>query len=196
MVEFSKALKLTKEMPYLFLKSLHMLLIRKTISSGLVLLTLLICGGWLMHKFYVSLTEVRYNAQTERFEVSIRIFPDDLDRAILERTGIHTQLATELEHLRADSLLMVYLLEDFTLQVNGEVLGLNYLGKEPESDAIWCYLESQKVQAPETITVRNAILTEYFPDQVNIIQVYHKKWNKGLLLNHNQNSGKLTIGSD
>jgi len=173
-----------------------MLLKRKTINLGMILLALIICGAWMMHKFYVSLTELRYNTQTERFEVSIRIFPDDLDRAILERTGIHTHLATELEHQGADSLLMVYLLKDFTLQVNGEVLGLNYLGKEPESDAIWCYLESSKVTAPLSITVRNAILTEYFPDQVNIIQVYHGKWNKGLLLNRDENAGTLTIGSD
>ena len=173
-----------------------MLLKRKTISLGLVLFTLLICGGWLMHKFYVSLTEVRYNTETERFEVSMRIFPDDLDRALLERSGIHSQLASELEHKSADSLLMVYLLEDFTLLVNGEEIALNYIGKEPESDAIWCYMESSKVVAPETITVGNAILTEYFPNQINIIQVYHGKWNKGLLLNRNENAGKLTIGND
>jgi hypothetical protein len=180
----------------LFEQNSLMLLKRKTLRLGLFLFTLLICSGWLMHKFYVSLSEIRYNTETERFEVSMRIFPDDLDRALLERSGIHTQLATELEHKSADSLLMVYLLEDFTLQVNGEEIALNYLGKEPESDAIWCYMESSKVVAPETITVGNAILTEYFPDQVNIIQVYHGKWNKGLLLNRNENAGKLTIGND
>jgi len=167
---------------------------RKSISLVFVLLTLLICGSWLMHKFYVSLTEIRYNAQTESFEVSMRIFPDDLDRALLVRTGIHTQLASELEHKEADSLLMVYLLEDFTMVVNGEELTLNYLGKEPESDAIWCYLESSKISIPESITVRNAILTEFFPDQVNIIQVYQGNWNKGLLLNHNESSGSLRFG--
>ena len=170
-----------------------MLLKRKTLSLGLILFTLFISGAWLMHKFYVSLSELRYNTETERFEVSIRIFPDDLDRALLERSGIHTQLATELEHQKADSLLMVYILEDFSIQVNGEEIGLNYLGKEPESDAIWCYLESTRVSAPGTITVRNEILTEYFNDQVNIIQVYHGKWNRGLMLDRNQISGKLTI---
>jgi len=155
---------------------------------------MLLFGGWLMHKFYVSLTEIRYNDQTKRFEVSMRIFPDDLDLALLERSGIHTQLATELEHEKADSLLMVYLLEDFKLQVNGEELGLNYLGKESESDAIWCYLESSTVRDPESITILNAILTEFFPDQVNIVQVYHGKWNKGLLLNRDQYVDKLSIG--
>ena len=183
-------------MPYLFEQNLLMLLKRKRLSLVLVLLILFICGAWLMHKFYVSLTEVRYNLQTERFEVSMRIFPDDLDRALLERTGIHTRLATELEHQGADSLLKIYLLKEFTLHVNGEELDLSYIGKEPESDAIWCYLESSQVSRPEAIIVHNAILTEIFPDQVNIIQIYHGKWNKGLLLDRNQNSGRLTIGSD
>jgi len=156
-----------------------------------LLLSLFFTASWLMHEFYVSLTEIRYNSKTERFELSIRLFPDDLDRALLARSGIHTQLATELEHKQADSLLLGYILEDFTLEVNGKRVELEYLGKEPESDAIWCYLESAKVIKPESITVRNAILTEYFPDQVNIIQVYKGKWNKGLLLDRNQVSGTL-----
>ncbi len=189
-----KVLKLTKESPYLFEQNLLMLLKRKTLGLGLVLFTLLICGAWLMHDFYVSLSEVRYNTETERFEVSMRIFPDDLDRALLARSGITTQLATELEHKSADSLLRVYLLEDFSIEVNGSLLELNYLGKEPESDAIWCYLESSRVAAPETITIQSILLTELFPDQVNIIQVYHGKWNKGLLLDRNQDSGTLSIG--
>lgn len=166
----------------------------KQVRLALVLPVLLLSSAWLMHEFYVSITEVRYNPDTERFEVSIRIFPDDLDRALLERSGIHTQLATELEHEMADTLLISYLREDFSLEVNGVVLELNYLGKEPESDAIWCYLESSEVPEPEILRIRNAVLTEFFPDQVNIIQVYHGDWNKGLMLDRNQVSGSLQIG--
>ncbi len=193
-MHYLETLKLTKESPYLFEQKLLMLLIRKTLGIGLLLLTMFISGAWMMHEFYVSLSELRYNAETERFEVSMRIFPDDLDRALMTRSGIHTQLATELEHKSADSLLMVYLLEKFSIEVNGKKLELNYLGKEPESDAVWCYLESSRVAVPDTLMVRNEILTEYFLDQVNIIQVYHGKWNKGLLLDRNQVSGMLTIG--
>ncbi len=178
----------------MFEQNLPMLLRKKIILTGISLFVLLICGSWLMHKFYVSLTEIRYNEQTERFEVSMRIFPDDLDLALLERSGIHTRLATELEHKKADSLLMNYLLEDFKLRFKGEALELNYLGKEPESDAIWCYLESSKVPSPDTITIHNAILTEFFPDQVNIVQVYHGKWNKGLLLDRHQYQDILILG--
>jgi len=166
----------------------------KVISMGVLLATLILCSGWLPHKFYVSLTELRYNPQTERFEVSMRIFPDDLDRALLERSGIQTQLATELEHEKADSLLKTYLLESFSLTANEIAITFNYLGKEPESDAIWCYLESTPVSAPLGLSIRHELLTETFPDQVNIVQVYIDNWNKGLLLNRNQSSGKLTVG--
>ncbi|MCD4711231.1 MAG: hypothetical protein K8R52_10315, partial [Bacteroidales bacterium] len=119
--------------------------------SLLVLMALL--GGWLMHEFYVSLTEIRYNPETERIEVSMRIFPDDLDRALLQKTGIHTQLATELEPPGADSLLMEYLLESFSIVVNGDRTLLHYLGKEQEANAIWCYLESEPVNKPVTLLV-------------------------------------------
>jgi hypothetical protein len=167
---------------------------RKVISMGVLLATLILCSGWLPHKFYLSLTELRYNTHSERFEISMRIFPDDLDRALLERSGIQTQLASELEHERADSLLKTYLLESFSIQADGHVIALTYLGKEPESDAIWCYLESAPVSVPQGLSIRHELLTEIFPEQVNIVQVYIDTWNKGLLLNRNQSSGELTIG--
>lgn len=155
---------------------------------------LILSSAWMPHKFYVSLSELRYNTHSERFELSMRIFPDDLDRALLEKSGIQTQLATEFEHVKADSLLMTYLLESFSLLADGREIGFSYLGKEPESDAIWCYLESEPVADPRALIIGNELLTEHFPDQVNIVQVYWNQWNKGLLLNRNQNSGALTLG--
>ena len=82
---------------------------------ALAIVTALLCGSWLLHKFYVSLTEIRYNPESERLEVSMRIFPDDLDKALERNFGISTQLATELESNEADSLLQVYLDFHFAL---------------------------------------------------------------------------------
>ncbi len=171
-----------------------MVLNNRGIRLGILAILLCVCGAWMPHKFYVSLTEIHYNTHNERFEVSMRLFPDDLDRALLEQSGIHTQLATELEHDYADSLLMVYLLGGFSLSADGQEVPLSYIGKEPESDAIWCYLESGPLAYPRELGIGNEVLLEVFPDQVNIIQVYVDDWNKGLLLNRNQTSAKLTIG--
>jgi hypothetical protein len=161
-----------------------MKLSRKVICTGILLAAMLLSSAWMPHKFYVSLTEIRYNAQSERLELSMRIFPDDLDRALLEK----------LEHEDADSLLKVYLLESFKLQADGLEIAFSYLGKEAESDAIWCYLESGSLPEPKKLSIRHELLTEIFPDQVNIVQVYIENWNKGLLLSRNQPGGKLSIG--
>ncbi|MEN8227942.1 MAG: DUF6702 family protein [Bacteroidota bacterium] len=165
-----------------------------TLKSLIILLLAIALGSWAMHEFYVSLTEVRYNSRSGRVEVSIRVFPDDLDRALLEKHGIHTQLASELEAPEADSLLKVYLLDHFSLEINGQFLELEYLGKEPEADAIWCYLESETVSEPKSYRIHNSILTMSFEDQVNIVQVYQGEWNRGLMFNRDQHNGQLSVG--
>jgi len=124
----------------------------------------------------------------------MRIFPDDLDRAMERSFGISTHLATEMESKEADSLLQVYLDYHFALEVDGAPVILKYLGKEPEADAIWCYMESEAINNFGSILIRSSLLTDEFEDQVNIIQVYAGKWNRGLLLTRGQPSDQLTIG--
>ena len=186
--------KVNKRIGIFVFYSIRMKDLKHRCKSLILLLLLLVLGSWSMHKFYVSLTEVRFNPESKRIEVSIRIFPDDLDRALFESEGIHTQLATELELPEADSLLKLYLLDHFSLEVDGKAIELEYLGKEPEADAIWCYMESEKVAEPSAYTVYNSILTQTFEDQVNIVQVYQEKWNKGLLLSKDQRSDQLFVG--
>lgn len=163
-------------------------------TLAVVVAAFLICGGWFVHKFYVSLTEIRYNAESSTFEISMRIFPDDMDRVLNKIHGISTHLATELEPRGTDSLVRVYLEEHFSIESDGRPILLSYMGKEPEADAIWCYLESEQVDNPSAIVVHNSILMEEFEDQVNIIQVYAGKWNRGMLLTREHSTDQLKIG--
>jgi len=150
-------------------------------------------SGGMFHEFYVSLTEVRFNSDRNKLEVSMRIFPDDLDRVLLELYGLATHLGTELEPPEADSLLSLYINENFSIRCDTIPVNLVYLGKEPEADAIWSYLESDQIPVPGSFEVTNSILTEVFPDQVNIVQLYVGAWNKGLLLNREEQKAYLQI---
>jgi hypothetical protein len=162
---------------------------------GMLALGIWLVGTSWMHKYYVSLTEIRFNEQSSRMEISMRIFPDDLDRAIVAQYGVDAHLSSSLESPLADSLLGEYLLAHFSLFSDDHDMAFTYLGKEPEADAIWCYLESEPVSAvPSRLKIKNNILMEQFEDQVNIIQVYAGKWNKGLLFTRQSPSGSLQIG--
>jgi hypothetical protein len=156
--------------------------------------TISIYGFTIIHEFYVSLTELRYNPDSSRLEVSMRIFPDDLDRALQASYGVETHLATQLEPAEADSLLDHYLRLHFRVEVNGEAVAFSYLGKEPEANAIWCYLESDPINHPYSLNIRNTILMDKFEDQVNIIQAYAWNWNKGILLTRSTPEDQLQVG--
>jgi hypothetical protein len=160
---------------------------------AIILVVLLLTGFSRLHQFYVSLSEIRFNTESQRLEVSLRFFPDDMDRALKEHIGVNASLVTVLEHKSADSLLEIYLHDLFRIELKGVSVPLSYLGKEAESDVMWCYLESFPQEKPVEITVYNSILCEIFEDQVNIIQVYVDTWNRGLLLNRDEPQGKLVI---
>ena len=160
---------------------------------GLFLILLPCAAAWL-HEFYVSLTEIRHNPQNQHFEVSMRLFPDDLDRALLHRFDVTTHLATELEQPGEDTLLRIYLESHFHIKVDGAPVALTYLGKQPEGDAVWCFFESEAVKDPHSIKVRNSTLVDAFSDQINIVQVYAGNWNKGLMLSRTNPVDSLLVG--
>ena len=159
------------------------------------MLTAAILGnGSFVHEFYVSLTEIRFNPGSSRFEITMRLFPDDVDRALYHSYGFSTHLGTELESERDDSLFHLYLKDHFSVSADGSLLPLTYLGKEREGEAIWCYLESEQTEKPVTLEIRNTMLTDEFEDQVNIIQVYATGWNRGMLLDRSTPQERIRLG--
>lgn len=167
--------------------------LKSRITGGLLLIALIILTSGTPHQFYVSLTEIKIKEATGKIEVSMRIFPDDLDMAIKAITGSNPQLATELEDENGDIWIAGYMEKNFSISLNGKEIDMHFIGKEPEADAIWCYLEGSFNEIPEKIVVKNSILTEIFSDQKNIVQVYYKRYNKGILLNSDKIEDFLII---
>ena len=94
---------------------------KKATNSFLLLLGIVIFSSFSWHKFYVSLTEMRVNEENKTIEISIRIFPDDLDKAISEIYGINPQIITEIEHKNADAWINEYIQQRFSFQVNNTI---------------------------------------------------------------------------
>ena len=51
----------------------------------------------LMHKFYVSVTNIQYSEEDNSLQITSRIFIDDLENVLEERYGVIMNLATEKE---------------------------------------------------------------------------------------------------
>lgn len=123
-----------------------------------------------MHKYYVSITEAAYNTTSQTFEVSVKFIGHDLEKALLE-AGVPTlYLGTEKEDPKANEYLEKYLEKRIHFVVNDKSLNFKFVGKEINNDDfIYCFIESEKIKNPKTITIKNTLLTEVFPAQKNTV---------------------------
>ena len=133
------------------------------------------------HDIHLSLCELRYNETSGTFEVSIKIFIDDLEAAI-EKEGMKgLGIGTPKEIATADEYIASYLDEHFSIVIDDAKLKGSFLGKELTEDllAVWCYVEYPKVKAgAHKCTLSNNILFEVYDDQRNIMDIRMNKSHK------------------
>ncbi|MGB0882057.1 MAG: DUF6702 family protein [Vicingaceae bacterium] len=154
-------------------------MLKKVLFSLSVLLLL----SFSIHKYYVSITEAEYNATTEKFEMSIKFIGHDLEKALDNSGAPNLFLGTEKELEKANHYLESYVNQRFHMVVDGKSLNYKIIGKEVNNDDfIYCYLESDEVSNPNSITIKNTLLTEIFNEQANTVylKVGNQKFNYSL----------------
>jgi hypothetical protein len=152
---------------------------------NIVLFWLLIIAPF-KHEFYVGLTEVEHNSKSQTLEITVKIFRDDMEKAIEAKSGINLQLGTQREHAQADSLLYNYLSGKLEISVDGQKRKLRWIGKEADFDALWMYVEIEAVQYLKQIAIRNTLLFETFYDQSHIIKVNYDNEKEAGVVNRNK----------
>jgi len=168
----------------------------KKIGNALGLLGILLLFSFTTaHKFYLSVTNVVYSEEDASFQITTRIFIDDLEDVLEERYGIKAELATKNEANMADSYIAKYLKTKFTMELNGRVVPYNFLGKEYDNDVIICYLELENVDFDQlkTIAIQNEVLTDLFEEQQNVVHLKWKGQKKSFVLIKENNKGMLNL---
>ncbi|WP_282017910.1 DUF6702 family protein [Salegentibacter mishustinae] len=145
------------------------------------------------HEFYLSVTEIEYNNEKQSLQIITRVFIDDFEDVLNERYGADLQLSEEAEEGAVAENISKYLKQKLRLQVNGEELQLNYLGKEYDADQLILYIEVEDLAPFNKIEVTNEILTDLFDDQKNVVHVKVNDKTKSLLLMRQQETEKLTF---
>lgn len=142
------------------------------------------------HDFHVSLSQVDYNSKNESLEITLKIFTDDFEDVLELTEGFKLRLGSEKEATETDSLIFSYLEKNFRLKINDSktLAEFQYIGKEIELDATWCYIEVLNVEDLKKVEITNTILVEQFDDQTNIVNVNVNGEQKGALMH----KGKTT----
>ena len=136
---------------------------------------LIACGfllaGFVLHKFYVSKTIIEYNSGTQIFEITTKLFTDDLDLTLSSFAGKQLHLGTEQENTETSAFFEAYLRKHFTIVIDGVPVEWRWVGKEVENDLTYCYLEFYRTPEFSTLTVTNDLLMSNFDGQQNIVDL-------------------------
>jgi hypothetical protein len=122
------------------------------------------------HDFHVSIIDVNHNQEKNSIEVSLKVFIDDLEKALTEENKAPKLfLNTKKENQKGDTYIKAYLNKHFKISIDGEAVNGSYLGKEYENDVCWMYVEYTNIKKPKSINIQNSMLLETYSDQANII---------------------------
>lgn len=146
---------------------------KKNVRFALTIIgmALLLNGFAMLHEYYISITNIEYNPMSQSIEISQQYIAHDVEKAIFIKHKVDLHLAEPNEHPKADSILEVYFRDNFELSIDSTIQ-LNWVGREVKLDeSLLIYLQSEKIEQPNKLTVKNTSLTEVFPAQSNITHV-------------------------
>ena len=133
-----------------------------------------------VHDFHTSLTEMRYNAKSKTFEISLRVFTDDLQK-VLSASNQNKKFLVE-NNDKNDSFVEMYVNKHFVvINPKNQKLIINYIGKEKEGEATWIYLEMPVNEPIKGSKIQNDVLVDMFDDQTNIVNVFVNNEKKSYL---------------
>ena len=137
------------------------------------------------HDIHISLSELRFNEESQSFEVAIKIFIDDLELALKKEGATDLRIGTDRESELAEESIISYLNKHFTIEVDGKKLAPQFIGKEITDDmlAVWCYVEFKKQPGRSLKCIlSNSILTDVYSDQRNIMDIHMSKTHKDYII--------------
>ncbi|OUU48064.1 MAG: hypothetical protein CBC28_05000 [Flavobacteriaceae bacterium TMED68] len=154
----------------------------------LISLALLFCYNLDEHPLRLSLCEIEYFSETRIISINLKLFLTDVNEAILFDPN-NNQLAfcQPNESINANQMLLDYVNRYFYVKVNEESIPLEIKNKrlsgEDENTALWIYLEHSQLGELNSIEIKNAIFTDLFFDQNNIVYIHHNNQSNSVMLN-------------
>lgn len=168
---------------------------RLPVSGKLVLLLAsfaLLVSAFALHPYYVSVTEMEYNAGKKEIEISGKIFIDDLEYALKQEFKTNVAVLNEAEKKRNSELLNSYFQKHLKLTVDGKPVAFEFVGYQREEEAIWSFMAVKNIKPFKMVTVFNDLLYSFREDQVNIVHFKNKNERKSFRLTYPDNKVSLS----
>lgn len=123
-----------------------------------------------VHKFHIALYQIEFATEKKMLQITSRIHIDDLEKALEKKYKKKIFIASE-KNSAEELLFKEYVINRFSIKVNGQTKPLNFLSKEVDGDELVCYLNIKNIAKINALEIYNSVLIEVFSDQQNLVNV-------------------------
>ncbi|MCB0769472.1 MAG: hypothetical protein KDC00_03605 [Flavobacteriales bacterium] len=138
-------------------------------KASLLAIAMFCAPAMILHDFFISILTIRHHPSNATLDLTWQMTAHDVEHALSNLADL--KLGAANEHPKADSLLNVYLHEHLVLQLAGKELEWIWIGRELESENLFCYLQVEGVAKADGLTVSNSLLQDVFDEQDNIVHL-------------------------
>ncbi len=144
----------------------------------------------------LSLCEIEYAEDQQSLTINLKLFLTDVNEAIVfDPYSEELAFCQPNEAPHAERLLLDYLNQFFHVKTNGTLVDLKIkqkkLSGEGENTALWVYFEQRMEDPLTSMEIKNAVFTDLFFDQNNIVYVHFNGDSKSMMLNKKTSTHRL-----
>ncbi len=166
------------------------------LKSYLFILAFVLYGHSLAHPLRLSLCEIEYSSKRQLLTINLKLFLTDVNEAIVfDPYSKELAFCQPNESAEANQMLMEYVNRFFFVKANKKKVDLKIKSKrlsgEGENTALWVYFEYEQPAPLSSMEIKNAVFTDLFFDQNNIVYVHLDGASKSMMLNKKTPSHQL-----
>jgi hypothetical protein len=140
------------------------------------------------HRYFFGLTELSVNPQSQQVEIIHQLTAHDIDNAIAQKKQIHFSPA----HPDYDNLVKAYVENHFKLSYYNQNISLKWIGLEIVKDKVFIYQEANFENYLSGLVVKNDLLVDTYPKQVNTVNYQDNKIKGSLTFTDINKVAKIT----
>ena len=150
------------------------------------------------HPLKLSLCEIEYSSKKQLLTINLKLFLTDVNEAIVfDPNSKKLAFCQPNESKEANKLLLNYLNQFFYVKANSNLVNLKIKDKslkgEGDNTSLWVSFEYIQPAPLESIEIKNAVFTDLFFDQNNIVYVHVDKKSKSLMLDKKKSVHQLNF---
>ncbi|MCK5823450.1 MAG: hypothetical protein KAG95_05560, partial [Bacteroidales bacterium] len=139
----------------------------------------------MLHPIHFSVTNIDFNKNKKSFDISLKIFTDDLENAINKNYGKKLNLSKDNQSDETNEFINKYINSNFSIIVDNKRMNKKkFFLKDVKfnDNSTWIYYEYKNIKKIKTVSIKNSILMDIFNDQTNLIIFKYLDYQKGFEL--------------